>query len=79
MLSEATLDEPEEGPVRGHLTARQAAELAAAANVQRLILTHFWFDTDREAVCKEAQARFAGTVAAAYDGMQLDLQGASRP
>ena len=79
MLSEATLDEPEEGPVRGHLTARQAADLAAAADVQRLILTHFWFDTDREAVCKEAQARFAGTVAAAYDGMQLDLQGASRP
>ncbi len=73
LLSEATLDEPEAGPERGHLTAAQAAELARAAGVERLILTHFWFDTDRAAACAAARAEFAGTVAAAYDGMQVEF------
>lgn len=73
MLCEATLDEPEDGPVRGHLTALQAVELAHAAGVARLVLTHFWFDSDREAARAEAQAAFAGSVAAAYDGMQIEL------
>ncbi len=73
LLSEATLDEPEAGPIRGHLTAVQAAALARAAGVKRLILTHFWFDSDREAFCAAARAEFAGTVAAAYDGMQVEV------
>ena len=73
MLSEATLDEPEDGPVRGHLTAQQAAQLASEAEVGRLILTHFWFDSDREAMRAQAQRGFAGSVAAAYDGMTIEI------
>ena len=73
MLSEATLDEPEDGPVRGHLTAQQAAQLAGGAGVERLVLTHFWFDSDREAMRAQAQRGFAGSVAAAYDGMELKV------
>ena len=73
MLSEATLDEPEDGPVRGHLTAQQAAQLASEAEVGRLILTHFWFDSDREAMRAQAQRGFAGSVAAAYDGMAIEI------
>ncbi len=73
LLAEATLDEPEHGPVRGHLTATQAAELAAAANVRRLMLTHFWFDADREAVVAQAAERFPGDVLSAKDGLVLDL------
>lgn len=73
MLCEATLDEPEDGPVRGHLTALQAVELARAAGVGRLVLTHFWFDSDREAIGAEAQAAFAGSVATAYDGMTIEV------
>lgn len=73
LLCEATLHEPEAGPVRGHLTPRQAAALAAAAGIPRLLLTHFWFDADRTAACREAQNEFAGSVAAAYDGMQIEL------
>ena len=73
MLSEATLDEPEDGPVRGHLTAQQAAQLAGDAGVERLILTHFWFDSDREAMRAQAQRGFAGSVAAAYDGMTIEV------
>ena len=73
MLCEATLDEPEDGPVRGHLTALQAVELARGAGVGRLVLTHFWFDSDREAIHAQAQAAFAGSVAAAYDGMTIEV------
>lgn len=73
LLAEATLDEPECGPVRGHLTAAQAAELAVAANVKRLMLTHFWFDADREAVVAQASERFQGDVLCANDGLALDL------
>ena len=73
MLCEATLDEPEDGPVRGHLTALQAAQLAGEAGVERLILTHFWFDSDREAMRAQAQRGFAGSVAAAYDGMAIEI------
>ena len=77
LLAEATLDEPECGSVKGHLTATQAAELARAANVGRLMLTHFWFDADREAVAKQAARCFEGTVLLASDGLVTELQAES--
>lgn len=73
LLAEATLDEPEHGPVRGHLTASQAADLATMANVARLMLTHFWFDADRDAVAREATNRFSGPVLVAQDGMVVNV------
>ena len=73
LLAEATLDEPEEGPVRGHLTARQAAELASEARVGRLLLTHFWFDADRDAAAVVAKQFFPGEVTAVHDGMRITL------
>ena len=73
LLAEATLDEPETGEVRGHLTPQQAIDLATQANVRRLILTHFWHDTDRDAVLQAAQPRFDGEVMIARDGMVIDV------
>lgn len=73
LLAESTLEEPECGQVRGHLTAAQAAELATAANVRRLMLTHFWFDADREAVVSQAAERFHGEVLCARDGLVLNF------
>ena len=73
LLAEATLDEPEAGPVRGHLTARQAAELASEARVGQLLLTHFWFDADRDAAAAAARQFFPGDVTAVHDGMKLSL------
>ena len=73
LLAEATLDEPECGAVKGHLTAAQAAELATAAGVSRLMLTHFWFDADREAAAEQAARRFQGTVQLASDGLVTEF------
>jgi len=42
-----------------HLSARKAAELARDAQVERLILTHFRPDIDREQLLNEAQQVFA--------------------
>ena len=72
LLAEATLNEPETGADRGHLTPAQAAEMACAASVGRLYLTHFWFDADRERACREARAVFP-RAAAVHDGMTIDL------
>ncbi len=73
LLAEATLDEPECGSVKGHLTAMQAAELATAAGVNRLMLTHFWFDADREAVAEQAARQFQGPVMVASDGLVTEF------
>ena len=73
LLAEATLDEPEPGPLRGHLTASEAGDLAAAANVSHLMLTHFWFDVDRDAVRRAASERFRGPVSVATDGSVVEF------
>lgn len=49
----------------GHLTAEQAARLATAAGVERLILTHLLPDTPPERVYEEARAVFSGELALA--------------
>ena len=73
LLAEATLDEPEQGPVKGHLTAAQAGDLAATAQVSRLMLTHFWFDVDRDAVARSAAERYSGPVVVATDGLVTEF------
>ena len=72
LLAEATLDQPETTEVRGHMTPAQAAEMALAAGVERLYLTHFWFDADRERACRDAAAVFPRT-ASVRDGMTIDI------
>lgn len=73
LLAEATLDEPEQGPVRGHLTPAQAAELARAAAVRRLMLTHFWHDADRQAAARTARSLLECDVLLAEDGAVFEL------
>ena len=73
LLAEATLDEPEHGPVQGHLTASQAAELASNAGVGRLMLTHFWYDADRAAAARTAQAQLECAVLVADDGVVVEF------
>jgi len=55
-----------------HLTARQAAELAAKAGVKKLILTHISRRYREKDVLKEAQAIFPNTtVARDFDSFQI--------
>ncbi|MCA9697284.1 MAG: ribonuclease Z, partial [Myxococcales bacterium] len=52
----------------GHLTARQAGEIAAEAGASQLVLTHFSRRYDRTApFVDEAREVFSGEVVAAKD------------
>ncbi len=56
----------------GHLTARQAAQLAVDANIRHLILTHISRRYRERAVLAEARAEFAPTnVARDFDSYQI--------
>jgi ribonuclease Z len=59
----------------GHSTAREAAELAAAAGVKRLVLTHISPRYSREApeLLAEARGVFQETVIA-RDGMEIEVR-----
>ncbi len=58
----------------GHLSARDAAHIARAANVKKLVITHFSqrYVTSTP-LLEEAQDTFPNTVAA-YDFLQMDVQ-----
>jgi len=59
-----TEDEAELAGKYGHLTARQAAELARAAEVKRLYLTHLSRRYPAKVISEEARAIFSETVVA---------------
>ena len=72
LLCEATWLEmrPEWSPI--HLTATQAGQHAAGADVGRLVLTHIWPATDRRESEARAREAFGGPVVAAEEGLRLD-------
>ena len=76
LVCESTFLQPEaELAARyGHLTARQAGRLAAAAGVRRLVLTHFsarYDDTD--AFADEASLEFPGDIVVAADLVRIQV------
>ncbi|HET9634914.1 MAG TPA: ribonuclease Z [Gemmatimonadaceae bacterium] len=76
LIHEATFTS-EEAPralETGHSTAREAAEVAAKANVKRLILTHVSarYSRDTSELEREAREVFANTIIA-RDGMEVDV------
>ncbi len=58
-----------------HSTAREAAGVARAAGVQRLVLTHFSsrYDRDPSPLREQSRAEFAGEIVLAYDGMAIEV------
>ena len=68
-LCEATWQgHADEWPEGIHLTARGAGEIAAEADVGRLLLTHVIGSADLDVSLAEARETFAGEVALAIDG-----------
>jgi ribonuclease BN (tRNA processing enzyme) len=53
--------------------ARQAGELATAAEARRLMLTHFWPDSDRSVSLAEARSAFAGEILLATEDLVVTL------
>ncbi|MBX6333222.1 MAG: ribonuclease Z [Gemmatimonadaceae bacterium] len=76
LVHEATFadEEQERAAETGHSTGREAAEVARAAGVRRLVLTHFSarYSRDTSDLVREARAVFEETIAA-RDGMVMDI------
>lgn len=76
LVHEATFSHEDQARAKetGHSTAREAAELASAAGVRRLILTHISPRYSREAPELLAEARsFFASAAIARDGMEIEV------
>jgi ribonuclease BN (tRNA processing enzyme) len=59
------------GPL--NLTAREAGLAAAAGNVRRLLLTHFWPGSDRSECRRAAAEVFGGEILEADEGLEIPL------
>jgi ribonuclease BN (tRNA processing enzyme) len=68
LMLEATLPAPERSGERGHLTPREAGEHGRAAEVRRLVLTHFSDELDSERARGEASEAFGAPVELAAEG-----------
>ena len=81
LLAEATFQDEDaaeiakEGGDVGHLSARQAGELARAAGVARLAITHIWPTHDVELSRRQAEEGFGGPVEVANDGGRFVVEG----
>ncbi len=73
LVSEASWEDESGVLVEGHLTARQAAEHAAAAGAGTLVLTHFWVTVDRGRAHDLAAAAFDGEVVVAEERMTIPV------
>ena len=76
LVHEATFgdEEADRAAETGHTTARQAAELAAKAQVHSLVLTHLSarYSNDSQLLLKEAKEKFENVVVA-RDGMEVEV------
>ncbi len=76
LIHEATFgdEEAERAVQTGHSTAREAAAIARAAGVQRLVLTHFSARYSRDASELEKEARTVfDSVVVGKDGMEIEV------
>lgn len=72
-IVEATLQEPDPFMAEVHLTAEEAGQLAAKANVGRLMLTHIWPQLDPKVSIEQARRHFSGEVLTANDHLSVQI------
>ena len=72
-LFEASFLEGPNNPTDLHLTARQAAEHAARAGADRLVLTHLVPWNDRELTREQADGHFPGEITLASTGLRMPV------
>ena len=68
-LCEATLlaGEHENGGIRGHSSSREAAQMAADADVRRLVLTHYSQEATSRDLADDARSIYKGEISIADD------------
>jgi ribonuclease BN (tRNA processing enzyme) len=64
---------PDELKVKGHLTPSRAGEIAARANVGKLVLTHFYPECDGVDIERECRKTYAGPLILAQDLMEMEI------
>jgi len=64
---------PQEMKVKGHLTAREAAEVARECNCKRLVLSHLYPVCRQDEISRQAKKAFKGEISVAYDLMNITL------
>jgi ribonuclease BN (tRNA processing enzyme) len=75
LVCECALPDPLK--VAGHLTPSLAGKIAAAANVKKLLLTHFYPQCDDADIESQCRSNYTGPLALASDLMTFDLGNAS--
>jgi ribonuclease BN (tRNA processing enzyme) len=63
----------ERHPGVAHLTVKDVARMAALAEVERLVVTHFYFDVNEAELKRELQQEFSGEVLVGRDGLSLEV------
>jgi ribonuclease BN (tRNA processing enzyme) len=71
MVSECSYRKPRPGVA--HLSVSEVARMAVIAQAARLIVTHFYFDVNDEALKRELQSSFSGEVIIGRDGMAVEV------
>ena len=64
---------PDKLKVKGHLTPSLAGELAARADVRKLVLTHFYPECEKENIEAECRKTYSGPLVLAEDLMQIEI------
>jgi ribonuclease BN (tRNA processing enzyme) len=64
---------PDKNKVKGHLTPSLAGDLAARAEVRKLVLTHFYPECDKEDIAAECRKTYSGPLVLAEDLMEIEI------
>lgn len=74
LIAEASFYDGQEAEKYGHMTSSEAARLAAAGEVEKLLLSHLPHFGEHKDLVTEAEKHFSGEVALAYEGLEIEIK-----